>query len=794
MNPFSGITNLVKKGYGKLKNSTIGRRIRNSSVARVYRKGKNATKRGFIYVGRAIRDGYRKIKRKLTGEQKYRYFVDRVRDGIEKGDNRTLGMLNKLGINVTYDESGAAHTNIRNDTPTITEILVNEGMINNSTSTVSPILTTTTPQSIITTPASDGISSTTISEKPDLVSIFEVDDELIKTNCSKEETDAIENPDCDVSDVSFEDEIIKPTLNESSEETSTLPDGFASSTISTTISEKPDLVSIFEVDDDLIRTNCSKEETDAIENPDCDVSDVSLEDEIVKPTLNGSSEVTLTLPDESPSSTISTVLSEHSTETSSSNSNVLPPDETLSPDAGISDDTTSFINNSGVFIHTEFSSTTTSLPEIVTPPIENIVDETLPSSAGIPVLYPVENSSISPSDYSTTAFPPLNYSTTLSSSSTTEFSTFHFSSTSSLPIESTPSESYSEERSSTVEHSFDYTSTTTTSSPSNDSYVDNGLPEIYNSTSEEDFIGTNATSDDAGYLSNSNSVFENEITPVTTDGRLTESSSMKPSDYPTTTTTTTSRSIIDHISTVTNSPIDAVTSTSSDETTTHPIASITVSTQSTTTIETTTQAIPSSTSGEIGDAIYVTSGTTTSEIVPVVTETSTTPHSTPEIVPVVTETSATTHTTPEIVPAATQTSTTEIVPVVTETSTTAHTTTEIILPDTETTPNEDLEPVVSTSFYEISETDSSTTPITGAIEDSFPSLGGSGVDDGFPSPFGRPDVAMGDDEFPDVFGDSLVRDRLREIYERGDFSHDELRTAFNFDPEDYHYYYDYNYI
>ena len=779
MNPFSGITNLVKKGYGKLKNSTIGRRIRNSSVARVYRRGKNATKRGFIYVGRAIRDGYRKIKRKLRGEQKYRYFVDRVRDGIEKGDNRTLGMLNKLGINVTYDESGAAHTNIRNDTPTITEILVNEGMINNSTSTVSPILTTITPQSIITTYATDGISSTTISEKPDLVSIFEVDDDLIKTDCSNEETDAIENPDCDVSDVSFEDEIIKPTLNGSSKETSTLPDEFASSTISTTISEKPDLVSIFEVDDELIKTNCSKEETDAIENPDCDDSDVSFEDEIIKPTLNGSSEETSTLPDESASSTIFTVLSEHSTETSSSNSNVLPPDETLSPDTGISDDSTSFINNSSVFIYTEFSSTTTSLPEIVTP-IENIVDETLPFSSGIPVLYPEENSSISPSDYSTTAFPPLDYSTTLSSSSTTEFSTFHFSSTSSLPIESTRSESYSEESSSTVEHSFDYTSTTTTSSPSNDSYVDNGLPEIYNSTSEEDFIGTNATSDDAGYLSNSNSVFENEITPVTNDGRLTESSSMKPSDYPT--TTTTSRSIIDHISTVTNSPIDAVTSTSSDETTTHPIASITVSTQSTSTIETTTQAIPSSTSGEIGDAIYVTSGTTTSEIVPVVTETSTTADKTTEIVPVVTETSTTPHSTPEIVP------------VVTETSATTHLTTEIILPDTETTPNEDLEPVVSTSFYEISETDSSTTPITGAIEDSFPSLGGSGVDDGFPSPFGRPDVAMGDDEFPDVFGDSLVRDRLREIYERGDFSHDELRTAFNFDPEDYHYYYDYNYI
>ncbi|KAK4309051.1 hypothetical protein Pmani_019310 [Petrolisthes manimaculis] len=47
--------------------------------------------------------------------------------------------------------------------------------------------------------------------------------------------------------------------------------------------------------------------------------------------------------------------------------------------------------------------------------------------------------------------------------------------------------------------------------------------------------------------------------------------------------------------------------------------------------------------------------------------------------------------------------------------------------------------------------------------------------------------------FPDVFSDHKVRDRLRDFYDNGDFSHAELSEIFNFDAENYEYYYDYTY-
>ena len=82
------------------------------------------------------------------------------------------------------------------------------------------------------------------------------------------------------------------------------------------------------------------------------------------------------------------------------------------------------------------------------------------------------------------------------------------------------------------------------------------------------------------------------------------------------------------------------------------------------------------------------------------------------------------------------------------------------------------------------------TPTTAAKHDHKAVTSSPERDEGFPSPFGG-NTDPGDDSFPDVFSDGRVRDRLREIYERGDFSHDDLKTAFNFNPADYNYAYDY---
>ncbi|KAB7500762.1 hypothetical protein Anas_06066, partial [Armadillidium nasatum] len=47
--------------------------------------------------------------------------------------------------------------------------------------------------------------------------------------------------------------------------------------------------------------------------------------------------------------------------------------------------------------------------------------------------------------------------------------------------------------------------------------------------------------------------------------------------------------------------------------------------------------------------------------------------------------------------------------------------------------------------------------------------------------------------FPDIFKESGVRERLHEVFMKGDFSHDDLRTTFEFDPALYEEFYDYDY-
>ncbi|KAL7632641.1 UNVERIFIED_CONTAM: hypothetical protein RMT77_017020 [Armadillidium vulgare] len=47
--------------------------------------------------------------------------------------------------------------------------------------------------------------------------------------------------------------------------------------------------------------------------------------------------------------------------------------------------------------------------------------------------------------------------------------------------------------------------------------------------------------------------------------------------------------------------------------------------------------------------------------------------------------------------------------------------------------------------------------------------------------------------FPDIFKESGVRERLHEVFMKGDFSHDDLRTTFEFDPALYEDFYAYDY-
>ncbi|XP_037780288.1 exocyst complex component 5-like [Penaeus monodon] len=196
------------------------------------------------------------------------------------------------------------------------------------------------------------------------------------------------------------------------------------------------------------------------------------------------------------------------------------------------------------------------------------------------------------------------------------------------------------------------------------------------------------------------------------------------------------------------------------------------------------------------------------------TTTSTTPEpSPPTSTTTLIATDASTSTTPK--PSSPPTTTTTVKPSVPITSTTTKpspptttttpsdpTTSTTLRPTTPTTTTTSKPPSPTTSTTIT--TTSSTVPPTSKPSPASPTLSGEGVSESYEPPLFPGGSTHAEEEreeeeeaepfepppFPDVFSDPDVRDRLREFYENGDFSHSELISRLNFDPDNYEYYYD----
>ena len=115
--------------------SSLGRRLRNTTVGHVLSRGKNATRRGFSAVGTGLASGARRVgsvfrsgyRRRVFSQDRYRNFIDRLTNNLESGDNETIIMLDRLGIQVSVNEDGQTQTAVRDDSRSTNQILQEQG-------------------------------------------------------------------------------------------------------------------------------------------------------------------------------------------------------------------------------------------------------------------------------------------------------------------------------------------------------------------------------------------------------------------------------------------------------------------------------------------------------------------------------------------------------------------------------------------------------------------------------------------------------------------------------------------
>ncbi|KAF2347500.1 hypothetical protein FHG87_021745 [Trinorchestia longiramus] len=689
--PIRGISNFVSKGYKRFKNSTVGQAIRNSQIGRAIRRGTNATRRVAVSFGRrvsgAVRAGYRKIKRKLTGEQKYDFFVEQVREGVSRGDKNTIAMLERLGINVTVSNSSGVSTYVRQDSPTINEILENEGLLNPNRTNLTP---TEKPETeVIVTPVTTSQPTASAVPEPINITTSSVNrDTLVEDFESSNWPDLTE--DILTEDISTEEGVL---INETLRSTM-LPEVSAEDTSQPTekiaadvepsgeehVSSEGNIV-ITEDHEEKPLEEDSPEEESSEEKPPEEESPEEESPEEESPEEESPEEES---PEEESSEEIisSTAMDEKifGTESANETSDLLHFTERNN------------MTDEGIFMPITVTSTSTEINTVNatqplfstahtpnTTPSSFTIDPTTALSPQVTTITPLITTTLPPSTTTTTLLPSTTTTTPPPSTTTT---TLPPSTTTTTPPPST---------------------TTTTPPPSTTTTT---LPPSTTTTT---------------------------LPPSTTTTTLppsTTTTTLPPTSTTTTTTTTTLPPTTSTTTTTTLPPTTTTTSTTTTTTTTLPPTTTTLP-PTTTILPTTTTTLPPS---------------TTTTTLPPTTTTTTTTTSPP-----------TTTTNPPTTPTSTALPTAS-------TTTTAAGNFEA-----------DAEAVLG-----------SPTEGNGYFPDPFESPG-EGND--FPDPFSAP---ANEEGFPDIFN-SNVRDRLREVYERGDFSHDDLKNAFNFDPNDYHYYYDYVY-
>ncbi|XP_068219668.1 mucin-2-like [Palaemon carinicauda] len=128
----SVVDNVAKNGFYKAgKAIVLGvKKVGNATIT-VGRKIKKGTKR----IGSAVKRGYQKIRLKFSGpDEKFKILANRIKDKVESGDGRAVDLLKKIGIHITLSDQKITGSHVVSKNISVTEILKNEGMLSNKTS------------------------------------------------------------------------------------------------------------------------------------------------------------------------------------------------------------------------------------------------------------------------------------------------------------------------------------------------------------------------------------------------------------------------------------------------------------------------------------------------------------------------------------------------------------------------------------------------------------------------------------------------------------------------------------
>ncbi|XP_064095495.1 mucin-2-like [Macrobrachium nipponense] len=98
-------------------------------------KAGRTIKKGAKRLGSAVKRGYQKIRLRFAGpDEKFKILANRIKDKVESGDERAVELLKKIGIHVNVSDQKVIGSQVVNKNISVTEILRNEGMLSNKSS------------------------------------------------------------------------------------------------------------------------------------------------------------------------------------------------------------------------------------------------------------------------------------------------------------------------------------------------------------------------------------------------------------------------------------------------------------------------------------------------------------------------------------------------------------------------------------------------------------------------------------------------------------------------------------
>ncbi|XP_066980987.1 mucin-2-like [Macrobrachium rosenbergii] len=98
-------------------------------------KAGRTIKKGAKRFGSAVKRGYQKIRLRFAGpDEKFKILANRIKDKVESGDERAVELLKKIGIHVNVSDQKVVGSQVVNKNVSVTEILRNEGMLSNKSS------------------------------------------------------------------------------------------------------------------------------------------------------------------------------------------------------------------------------------------------------------------------------------------------------------------------------------------------------------------------------------------------------------------------------------------------------------------------------------------------------------------------------------------------------------------------------------------------------------------------------------------------------------------------------------